>query len=96
MPLWHLLLMAAALQVPAGGAPAAEIETLKGERLAGELVSLEAAQALLKSGESSTAVPLAEVLEIRLKGAAAPEPSTGVRVVLHGGSAVRHLDDKAG
>jgi hypothetical protein len=86
MPLWHLLLMAAALQVPAGGAPAAEIETLKGERLAGELVSLEAAQALLKSGESSTAVPLAEVLEIRLKGAAAPEPSTGVRVVLQGGT----------
>jgi hypothetical protein len=86
MPLWHLLVMAAVLQVPAGGAPAAEIETLKGERQTGELTKLDAAEVVLKSGETTSTVPLSEVLELRLKGAPPPEPSTGVRVVLHGGT----------
>jgi hypothetical protein len=53
MPIWHLLLVAAALQVPATGPPAAEVETLKGERHSGELVELGATSAVLKTGQST-------------------------------------------
>ncbi len=65
MAVWHLVLMTASLNFQAGGAPAAEIDTLKGERHSGELVSLDGATAILKSGETSITVPLADILELR-------------------------------
>jgi hypothetical protein len=74
MPLWHLLVMAAVLHFPAGGAPTAEVETLKGERHAGELVELGAAGAVLKTAQATITVPLADVLEVRFPGSPAPEP----------------------
>jgi hypothetical protein len=86
MPLWHLLVMVAVLQFPAGGAPTAEVETLKGERHAGELVELGASGAVLKTGQATDTIPLADVLEVRFPGSPAPEPSTGVRVALQGGT----------
>ena len=86
MAVWHVAVLAVALNFPATGAPAAEIETLKGDRLAGELVGLDAATVVLKSGGNSTTVPLADVLELRFPAAAPPEPSTGPRIALADGS----------
>jgi len=87
MAVWHLVVMTAALNFQAGGAPAAEIDTLKGERHSGELVSLDGATAILKSGESSNTVPLADILELRFPVNPPPdEASTGVRVTLLDGT----------
>ena len=86
MAVWHVALLAAALNFPATGIPAAEIETLKGDRLTGELVALDASAVVLKSGGNSTTVPLAEVLELRFAPTAPPEPSTGPRIALADGS----------
>src|SRR5579859_7568564 len=86
MTVCHLVLVAAALSFPAGAAPSAEIETLKGERRAGELVSLEASAAVLKTGDSSATIPLSEVLELRFPASPPPEPSTGPRVLLADGT----------
>ncbi|MGE5192119.1 MAG: NPCBM/NEW2 domain-containing protein [Deltaproteobacteria bacterium] len=86
MAIWHAALLAAALNFPATGAPAAEIETLKGDRHAGELVSLDASAVVLKSGGNSVTVPLAEVLELRFPAVPPPEPATGPRIALHDGS----------
>jgi len=87
MAVWHLVLITAALNFPAGGTPAAEIDTLKGERHAGELVSLDAGAAVLKTGETSTTVPLADILELRFPASPPPEEaSTGVRVALLDGT----------
>jgi hypothetical protein len=88
MPIWHLLLFAFALQVPATGPTAAEVETLKGERHSGELIELGATSAVLKSGQSTTTVPLADVLEIRFPASPPPEPSTGARLALLDGTQV--------
>jgi hypothetical protein len=82
MAAWHVLFAAAVLNL----GPSAEIDTLKGERHAGELVSLDATSAVLKSGESSVTVPLADVLEVRFPAAPPPEPSTGARVALIDGT----------
>jgi NPCBM/NEW2 domain len=81
MPVWHLLLLGSLLQVPA-----AEIETLKGDRHAGELVELNETSAILKEGSAKLTLPLAGVLEIRFPGAPAAEASTGARIVLADGS----------
>jgi hypothetical protein len=54
MAVWQILFIAAALNFPAGGVPAAEIDTLKGDRHAGELISLDAAAAVLKAIEAMT------------------------------------------
>lgn len=81
MPLCYALLLAFALDLPA-----VEVEALKGERYAGELVELNAGSAVLKQADSSRKVPLAEVLEIRFPSAPAPEPSTGARVALLDGT----------
>jgi hypothetical protein len=82
MAAWHVLFAAAVLNL----GPSAEIDTLKGERHAGELVSLDATSAVVKSGDSSVTIPLAEVLEVRFPAAPPPEPSTGVRVALIDGT----------
>jgi hypothetical protein len=100
MAVWHIVFVAAALNFPAEGAPAAEIETLKGERHAGELVSLDASAATLKSGENSATVPLADILELRFPANPPPEVSTGARVLLLDGtrltlSAFTVTDDQA-
>src|SRR5262245_15645374 len=77
---WHVL-MAAAL-----GAPAVEIETLKGDRRTGELVALDATAAQLKSGAVAAEVPLADVLEVRFPTSPPADPSTGPRVTLIDGT----------
>jgi len=82
MAAWHVLFAAAVLNL----GPSAEIDTLKGERHAGELVSLDAAAAVLKTGEASVTVPLADVLEVRFPAAPPPEPSSGARVALIDGT----------
>lgn len=81
MAVWHVVLLAAAL-----AAPAAEIETLKGERKTGELLSLDAVSAVVKSGANSTTIPLADVLEVRFPAGPPPEASVGARVVLLDGT----------
>jgi hypothetical protein len=81
MPVWHLLLLSSLLQVPA-----AEIDTLKGDRLVGELVELSETAAILKQGSQNVTLPLPGVLEIRFPGAAPAEASTGSRMVLADGS----------
>jgi hypothetical protein len=86
MAVWHVALLAAALNAPSAGNAAVEIETLKGDRLTGELVTLDASNVVLKSGENGTTVPLANVLELRFTAAAPPEPSNGPRIALHDGS----------
>ncbi len=86
MAFWHVAFLAAALNFPATGTPAAEIETLKGDRLEGDLTALDASTVVLKKGGSSTTIPLAEVLELRFPAAPPPEPSTGPRIALHDGS----------
>ena len=91
MAVWHLVLITAALNFPAGGAAAAEIDTLKGERHAGDLVSLDAVSAILKSGETSATVPLADILELRFPTTPPPDDaSTGVRVALLDGTRLVH------
>ncbi len=100
MAVWHVLFVAAALNFAVADAPAAEIETLKGERLAGALVSLDATAAVLKSGENSTTVPLADILELRFPANPPPEVSTGARSLLLDGtrltlSAFTVTDDQA-
>src|SRR5262249_19628700 len=82
MAVWHVLFAAAVLNL----GPAAEIDTLKGERPAGELVSFDATAAVVKSGESSLTIPLADVLEVRFPAAPPPEPSSGARIVLIDGT----------
>src|SRR5262245_22749786 len=82
MAVWHVLFAAAVLNL----GPAAEIDTLKGERHAGELVSLDATAAVVKAGESSVTVPFADVLEVRFPAAPPPEPSSGPRVALIDGT----------
>jgi hypothetical protein len=84
MAAWTLLV--AALWFPEGTAPAVEIDTLKGERHSGELVSLDATAAVLKTGDASAKVPLADVLELRFSASPPPEPSTGVRIALVDGT----------
>jgi hypothetical protein len=86
MAVCQLLLVAAALHLAAGGAPAVEIDTLKGERHSGELVSLDATAIVLKTGEATAAVPLANVLEVRFPASPPPEASTGTRVALLDGT----------
>lgn len=81
MAAWHLLLLSAVLQLPA-----TEIETLKGERHAGQLVELSDSAAVVKQGEKSVSVPLASVLEVRFPAAPPAEPSIGARVALVDGS----------
>jgi hypothetical protein len=86
MAVWHVVFVAAALNFPAEGAPTAEVETLKGERHAGELVSLDASAAVLKSGGISATVPLADILELRFPANPPPEASTGPRILLLDGT----------
>jgi hypothetical protein len=86
MAVWQFLFVAAAVGFPAEGGPAVEIETLQGQRRAGELVSLDAANAVLKTDDSRTAVPLADILELRFTASPPPEASTGVRVALLDGT----------
>jgi hypothetical protein len=100
MAVWQVVFVAAVLNFPAEGAPTAEIETLKGERHVGELLALDAAAAVLKTGEKTATVPLADILELRFPGSPPPEASTGARIVLLDGtrltlSAFSVTDDQA-
>ena len=81
MSVWALLVLVAALPLPA-----AEIETLDGNRHAGELAELTDASAILQQGQSSVTLPLANVVEVRFPGASPPEASTGSRVAFIDGS----------
>ncbi|HEY3969040.1 MAG TPA: NPCBM/NEW2 domain-containing protein [Planctomycetaceae bacterium] len=81
MPVWHLVLLSAALQFPA-----AEIETLKGDRQVGELVELNDSAALLKQGDKNVSVPLPTLLAVRFPAAPPAEPSIGARLTLVDGS----------
>jgi hypothetical protein len=83
MPVWHLVLLSAALQLPA-----TEIETLNGDRHAGELVEVNDLAALLKLGDKSVSIPMPAVLEVRFPAAPAAEPSIGARVKLVDGSQI--------
>jgi|SRR5579872_3788155 len=78
---WSLLVLIAALPLPA-----AEIETLNGDRHAGDLVELTGESAVLKQGPTSVTLPLAGVLEIRFPAASLPEVSTGSRVAFIDGT----------
>src|SRR5262245_21226888 len=86
MAAWHALFVAALFSFPAAAASAVEIETLKGERHTGELVSLDASAAVLKAGGNSATIPLADVLEIRFPDAPPPEASSGPRLALLDGT----------
>ena len=81
MSVWSMLVLAAAVSLPA-----VEIETLNGDRHAGELVELTEASAILKQGQSSISLPLASIVEIRFPAAAPSEASTGPRVAFIDGS----------
>src|SRR5262249_29908993 len=80
------LFVAVLVSLPAAASAAVEVETLKGDRHAGELVALDAQAAVLKSGGNSTTVPLADVIEIRFPEAQPPEASTGERLALPDGT----------
>src|SRR5436190_6306479 len=82
MSVWSLLALSAALTMPA-----AEIETLNGDRLSGVLVELTEESAILKQdGRSNVTIPLGSVVEIRFPTTTPPEASTGSRVALIDGS----------
>ncbi|MBS0266593.1 MAG: NPCBM/NEW2 domain-containing protein [Planctomycetes bacterium] len=81
MPVWHILLLSAALQLPT-----TEIETLKGERATGELVELNDSSAVLKQGTQSVSFPLPGLLAVRFPQAPPAEPSLGSRLSLVDGS----------
>src|SRR5258708_1967463 len=81
MSVWSLLVLLAALP-----SPAVEIETLQGDRHAGELVELTDEAAILKQGQASVTLPLASIVEVRFPAVAPPEASTGSRVALIDGS----------
>lgn len=81
MSVWSLLVLLAALPHPA-----VEIETLNGDRHAGELIELTDEAAILKRDQSTVTLPLASVVEIRFPAASPPVASTGPRVALIDGS----------
>ena len=81
MSLWSLLVLIAALPLPA-----AEIETLDGARHAGELVELTDENVILKQAAANFALPMAGVVEVRFPAATPSETSTGPRVSLIDGS----------
>jgi hypothetical protein len=92
MTLCHALLLAFALDLPT-----AEVDNLKGrgdyrrdfdeyDRHTGELVELNDTSVVLKKGDSSRKVPLADVLEIRFPAAPPPDASTGARIALLDGT----------
>ena len=83
MPVWHLIVLGAVLQLPT-----TEIETLKGDRQAGELVELNDSAALLKQGDKSVSIPLPTLLEVRFPTAPPAEPSIGARIALVDGSRI--------
>jgi hypothetical protein len=81
MSVWPILLLSAALQIPA-----AEIETLQGERHAGELVEMSDSAALMKQGDETVSIPLSKLLIVRFPTAPPAEPSIGARLALVDGS----------
>jgi hypothetical protein len=78
---WSLLVLVAALPLPA-----AEIETLNGDRHVGELIELTSESAVLKQGPSSVTLPLAGILEVRFPATSPPEAATGSRVAFIDGT----------
>ncbi|MBI3862629.1 MAG: NPCBM/NEW2 domain-containing protein [Planctomycetia bacterium] len=78
-----LVLLAALLQLPA-----TEIETLKGDRQAGELVELNDTAALLKQGDKTVSVPMTSVLEVKFPATVPVEPAISPRIVLADGSRI--------
>lgn len=81
MTVASILLLALAAQ-----SPVVEVNTLKGERLAGELAELTDSGVALKKDGVSSSVPLQNILEIQFPAPAAIEPGTGPRIVLTDGT----------
>jgi hypothetical protein len=81
MSVWSLLVLIAALPLPA-----VEIETLNGDRHAGERVELTDESAILQQGRASITLPLASVVEVRFPALPPSEASTGSRMALIDGS----------
>lgn len=70
----------------AAQSPLVEVNTLKGERLTGDLVELTESGLRLKQGSESSEVALQNVLEIQFPAQQAADPVTGARVALTDGS----------
>jgi hypothetical protein len=81
MQLASLLVLALAAQ-----SPAVEVQTLKGERLSGELVELTDSAAVLKRDGTAQSVDLSGVLEVQFTAPAGSESPAGPRVTLSDGS----------
>jgi hypothetical protein len=81
MSIWSLLVL-----VPALSLPGVEIETLQGDRHAGDLVELTDEVAILKNSQARVTLPMASVVEVRFPASAPLEGSTGSRVALVDGS----------
>lgn len=81
MAVWHLVLLAALADLPA-----AEIETLKGERQSGAIAELSNRTLRLRRDDATLELPLAEIVGVRFLSPAVPEPFIGPRVVLVDGT----------
>lgn len=81
MAVWQVLLLAAAMELPA-----AEVETLNGDKHAGSLATLSDTGVVLRKGETDVSVPLSDVLELRLLSNEIPDPATGARIAFLDGT----------
>ncbi|HTI52284.1 MAG TPA: NPCBM/NEW2 domain-containing protein [Planctomycetaceae bacterium] len=81
MPLWSLVLLAVLAD-----SPAAEVETLKGDRQTGQLEELTESRLRLQTSTAAVDFPLADVLSVRFPAAMPPDPSSGTRVALVDGT----------
>lgn len=83
MAVWILVILAAVAELPA-----AEVETLKGEKLSGQLAEMSDSVLRLARADAPLDIPLADVLAVRFLKTAADEPVVGDRVVLVDGTRI--------
>lgn len=76
-------------------APAVEVDGLKGDRHAGQLIELNSASLKLQQTDTTVEFPLAGVLEVRFPAPTPPEPSAGPRVALVDGTRLNLKDFRA-
>lgn len=81
MAVWHLVLLAALADLPA-----AEVETLKGDRQTGGFAELNGRTLRLQKDAASVELPVAEIVGLRFVAPATPDPFIGPRVVLVDGT----------
>jgi hypothetical protein len=81
MVVWHLVLLAALSNLPA-----AEVETLKGDRHSGAVAELSDRALRLEKGDATLELPLVEIVGVRFLSPTVPEPFIGPRVVLIDGT----------